>query len=740
VTTVIEGKGRDWRAKKSGPHSTAGLRAPSRPWPALILGDLVKAQAGRAILWTPLAVMAGAAGYFALGVEPPLWAALTALALFAGISAWAALFPTAAPNTPLRVALAALAIVFAAFAAAAAGFVAADLRTRAVAAPRIERETGPVAVEGWVVDAAMGETRPRLTLRVRSVEGMARPPYALDISTTLTGALQPGRAARCLAVLRPIDGPLAPGAYDAAFAAWFEQVGGGGFSYGACRPALFGPPQDAWDALGLRIVAWRRAITETIANAAPGQGGAVASALVTGDRSLINSETNRVFRDSGLGHMLSVSGLHMGLVAGMIYGALHLGLALIAPLALRFPIRKWAATAAILGTGAYLILSGNSVPAQRSFVMIAVAMGAILIDRPAITMRGLAVAALIVTLMSPEAVLSPGFQMSFAASAALVAAFEAYTAHRKRQPVATPGMLVAALQTGWGWLSGALLASAVAGTATDPFALMHFQRFTLYALPTNLIATPITSLILGPAAVAGGVLSGFGFADWAWALMGGALDFLIAAAGVFADRPEAVRYLPRPPEAAFLLWTLAVCWACLWRGPLRAGAIALALAGVALYAAAPQPMLWVDGRGDALLARASTETGPRWFALYDRTGRFEAERVGQLAGLSPAEVGRLPSPEHCIAALCSWKTPAGRMVFLVRDAAGLDQACVANAIVVARVPSPPDWRIRCRTGALVTPDALTAKGGAAMTETPRGVETRFALSASVRPWALRAPR
>lgn len=101
----------------------------------------------------------------------------------------------------------------------------------------------------------------------------------------------------------------------------------------------------------------------------------MAAALVTGDRSLIDSETNRAFRDSGLGHLLSVSGLHMGLVAGMLYGGLHLMFALIAPLALRFPIRKWAACVAILGTGAYLVLSGNSVPAQRSFVMIAVAMG-----------------------------------------------------------------------------------------------------------------------------------------------------------------------------------------------------------------------------------------------------------------------------------------------------------------------------------------------------------------------------
>jgi competence protein ComEC len=683
--------------------------------------------------------MAGAAVYFVAPIEPPVWAAVAAFLAAAALSAGLVFWPTPRARDALHLSLVAIAIVFGAFAAATLGFAAAELRTASVAAPAVEQETGPVAVEGWVIDAAMGATRPRLTLLVRSVEGMAKPPRALEISTTQAGALQPGRAARCTAVLRPIEGPLAPGAYDAAFAAWFERVGGSGFSFGACRPGLFGPPADKMDALGLRIVSLRRAITETIADAAPGQGGAVAAALVTGDRSLIDAETNRKFRDSGLGHMLSVSGLHMGLVAGMLYGGLHLVLALIAPLALRFPIRKWAAAVAILGTGAYLIVSGNSVPAQRSFVMIAVTLGAIVIDRPAITMRGLAVAALIVTLLTPEAVLTPGFQMSFAASAALVGAFEAYAAHRKRQPIATPGMLIGSLQSGWAWLSGSLLASVVAGTATDPFALMHFQRFTLYAVPTNLIATPITSAILGPAAIAGAGLSLLGAADGAWRLMGDALDFLIAAAAVFADRPEAVRYLPRPPEPAFLLWTFAVAWACLWRGPLRLGALAPLALGLGLYAAAPRPALWLDGRGEAFVARAATAEGPRWFAIHERSGDFEAERIGQLAGLSPLEMARAPSLEACTSALCTWKTPAGRNGALVLTADGFASACMRGAIVIARTAPPADWRARCQPAVLVTPSDLAARGGASITEIEDRVETRFALVSNVRPWTRSAP-
>lgn len=295
-------------------------------------------------------------------------------------------------------------------------------------------------------------------------------------------------------------------------------------------------------------------------------------------------------------------------------------------------------------------------------------------------------------------------------------------------------MLIGTLQSGWAWLSGSLLASVVAGAATDPFALMHFQRFALYGVPTNLIATPITSLILGPAAIAGAVLSVFGEGEWAWRVMGDALDFLIAAAGVFADRPEAVRYLPRPPEAAFLLWTFAVTWACLWRGPLRLGALAPLALGLALYAFSPRPAVWLDGRGEAVVMRATTEEGPRWFAMYERAGDFEAERIGQLAGLSPQEVARVPSLEACTSAICTWRTPEGRNGALVLTADGFTTACARNAIVVARLAPPADWRAQCQPSALVGPNELTANGGASITEIERGVETRFALASRAQPW------
>ncbi|MEJ0024362.1 MAG: ComEC/Rec2 family competence protein [Alphaproteobacteria bacterium] len=736
MTTVI---GTDLRAKGAGkprPHSTVVLKSTSAAKPrfALTWKDVADAQAGRAILWLPFAVMVGSAAYFAWPGEPAPWLGAVS-GLFAALACWTlAATPSAAPDDLKRHLCVTGAAAIALLVAVAAGFTAAQWRTYQLRPPPFAASADPVGVEGWVVDASMGVNRPRLKILARTIDGVVRPPRYVEISTTDAGAIQPGRAVRCFAILHAPDGPMAPGAYDPSFNAYFQRVGATGYSYGACRPALFGAPKDRGDALALQVAAIRRAVTETISDAAPGQGGAVAAALITGDLSLIAPETTRVFRDSGLGHMLSVSGLHMSLVSGMVYAFLHAMFALIPALALRFPIRKWAAGGALLVTGAYLVLSGDSVPAQRSFVLIAVALGAILVDRPAITMRGLAIAALIVTLLSPEAVVTPGFQMSFAASAALVAAFEDHARRRSVLPVATPGLLIGALQHSWDWLFGAMLASAVAGLASDPFALMHFQRITLYALPTNLVATPVTSLIIAPTAIIAALLSPFGWAEPAWKAMGDGLNFLIASAKVFADRPEAVSYLPRPPELAFALFVFAITWGCLWRGVLRAGAFVFLVAGAAIYATSARPVLLVDGEGKAIIARASDGAGALWTSLPSSGATFERERLGQLAGLGPRQVAALAEPEQCSADLCHWRTPAGRAVFVIRTAAGWDQACAREAIAIGQIAAPPQWRDRCAAAALIEPDVLAKRGGATITEIGQTVQVRFAQSAIRRTW------
>jgi competence protein ComEC len=615
-------------------------------------------------------------------------------------------------------------------AAAGLGAIAAQVRTATVAQPAISASEEPRPVEGWVVANETNDNGPRLRLLVRSIEGLAEPPRYVRMSVAEAGLLTPGRAARCFGVLGSPAGPMAPGAYDFARRAYFERLGATGFAFGRCRPQDFGSPPNWLDQQRLRLAAMRSDLSAAIQDAAPGRGGAIAAALISGDRSAIDRETNEILFNAGLGHLLSVSGIHMSIVGGLVFAFLLWGLSLISPLALRFPVKKIAAVGALFAVLAYLIVSGINTPALRSFIMAAVAFGAILLDRPAISMRGLGLAAFIVVLIFPESVLEPGFQMSFAATMALVALFEMLKRAPHEPALPAPGPLIGVMQWSVKGVGGVILIAFVAGLATDPFAIYHFQRFALYSLPANLLAEPILSFIVAPAAIVAAVLTPFGLGDPALQAMASGLDLIAAIGQTFGDRPEAIRAVPKPSDAAFLLCTFALTWACLWRGAVRWLGLPLFLGSVALYLATPLPTVAFDADIRAIFVREAD----RWTLLAAGRSTYARERLGATLGLTPAEVERLAPPEACGETFCQWQTPS-RPIFLARDAAALERACAQRAIVIAQTETPANYAARCQLAALISAESIAALGGATITETPIGLSIARAWPPEIhRPW------
>src|SRR5204862_2613338 len=146
--------------------------------------------------------------------------------------------------------------------------------------------------------------------------------------------------------------------------------------------------------------------------------------LITGERGGISESTNQAFRDSGLFHILSISGLHMVIMAGAVFFCIRLALAAIPAIALRYPIKKWAAAGAMAGAFGYLMISGAAFATVRSYIMISIMFLAVMLDRPAVALRNVALAALLILLLWPESLFDPGFQMSFAAVVCLVSVYE----------------------------------------------------------------------------------------------------------------------------------------------------------------------------------------------------------------------------------------------------------------------------------------------------------------------------
>lgn len=684
------------------------------------------------MLWLPVGLIAGAAAWILAPRDPPAWlGALVFVVCAVGAGAFAA-WPSARAAGLAVTVRRCLAGLCALASAAGLGALAAQVRVYTVEQPAFVGTDTPVLVDGWVVANDASDTGARLRLLVRGIEGVQTPPRYVRLSVSDAGVLTPGRLARCRGMLSPPAGPLAPGGYDFARRAYFERLGATGFAFGRCRPLDLAPPPHWLDHQRLRLAALRADLAAAIYAAAPTRGGAIAAALVAGDRSLIDADTNVALRDSGLGHLLSVSGIHMGVVGGLVFAMLLWTLSLIPPIALRVPVKKVAAVGALIVLAAYLVVSGSSVPAIRAFVMACVAFGAILLDRPAISMRGLALAALIVVLIFPESVLEPGFQMSFAATMALVALFEMMKRAPHEPALPTPGPLIGALQATTRGIGGVLLISFVAGLATDPFAVYHFQRFAVYSLPANLITAPIMSFLVAPMAAAAAILAPFGLADPALELMASALDLIAAVGQTFGERPEAVRALPRPPDLAFVVCVAALLWACLWRGALRWAAAPVFALSVALYVFAPRPVLAFDADLRAIYAR---DDG-RW-TLLARQGRssFARDRLGSMLGLAPAEISRLAPPEDCTEGWCRWRS--GRQtIVLVRDAAFFEQACEPRALVLSADAAPERFAVRCKLSGLVDQPSLRTFGGAIATQTPLGlVVTRAQSPALQRPWS-----
>ena len=296
----------------------------------------------------------------------------------------------------------------------------------------------------------------------------------------------------------------------------------------------------------------RGRINDRIRAALPGETGEIAAALITGARGGISEETNQAMRDSGLFHVLSISGLHMAIMAGTVFWLLRTLLASVPALALRFAIKKWAAAGALATASFYLALSGAAVPTVRAFLMMSIMLVAVTLDRPAITMRNVALAALLILVVAPESLFDPSFEMSFAAVIALVALYE-WLSGRARPSLGDISPVWRGLRKVWVLFAGAALTTLAASIAIAPFAVYHFHRMTHYGLLANLLAAPLVSLLIMPMALISLILMPFGLEALPLAAMGVGIEAMVAIGEWVARLPGAVSVLPAISGTALLL-------------------------------------------------------------------------------------------------------------------------------------------------------------------------------------------
>jgi competence protein ComEC len=711
--------------------SWAAVSAASPPDSVSVVPRALAVLAGerdRWALWLPVFLGFGVVAYFALPSEPVGW--------LGGATFGASVMVACAAVATRR-----HAIMFLGLAAAtiSGGFLLAQLRTWSVAEPVLERRIGPVQIEGRVRAVEQGEHGRRVLLDRISIGRVAPAATPARVRIRVADAsheLWPGDRIAVRAVLTPPPEPSAPGAYDFARQAYFERLGGVGYAVGRVRVLASTASADGGFDFDLAVARLRQATTERIVTALDPEVGGMAAAFLTGDRAAIPPDVTAAMRDAGLAHLIAISGMNFAMAAGLIFFTLRFASAAIEPLALRYPVKKWAAAATIVGIAGYYLLSGETVPTLRAFLMLFVVLLAVILDRTPISMRLAACAAAAIIALAPESLLGASFQMSFAAVVALIAFYEV-VARR-----------LAGWRAGGGWprlagiyLAGVILTTLVASFATAPFSVYHFNRMPLYgSLFANLIAIPLTAVVIMPAGLAALVLMPFGWEAAALAPMGWGIEAMILVAREVASWPGTVALVPAMPPAGLAATVLGGLWICLWRRRWRLLGLAPVAAGVATLAFVRVPDILVDDTGRSFAVRdpsGSYVLGPgdkSSFRTETWLRRVGHDRFADRDGNGTAQDDWL----SCDALGCLYRRNGQTAAFLLDPRAAAEDCRVA-ALVVSPEPLP---RSRCREPkAVIDRFALWRGGGHTIWLTSSGprIET-VAQYQGDRPWAQRRGR
>lgn len=649
--------------------SDADLQGTARRFLRIALANLSKwsaAEGGALALWTPVAIGAGAVLYFSLKAEPAGWfgpaAVALALAVVFSLKGAARLWAAAA--------------LFAAL-----GFAAADWRAARADAPILERELRPREIKGRLIAVEEAQDMRRLIIEVESIDRIEEARLPARIRLSWRGkefGVLPGERITLRAGLSPPPPPAAPGAFDFARQLYFQRIGAVGYAVTAPE-RLDQPQRTAAQLLASAIEEARLTLSRRILERAPGEGGAIVAAVVTGKRAAISERAEAALRDAGLAHLLAISGLHMGLATGLIFFSVRFGLAAVEPLALNHPIKKWAAAAALLSGFIYLTLSGGGWSARRAFIMSSIMFIAILADRRALSLRNVAVAATIILLFNPEAVLHPGFQMSFAAVTVLIAAYEWAGAR------ADPDRDFSFLARLRRYAVGLAATDTLASVATSPFGLFHFHRAALYGLAANIACVPIMGFWVMPLAIGALILMPLGLDGVAWRLAAAGVELILSISSAVASQPGAVATTPQWPPAALGILTLGGLWLCLQRAAWRlAGIAALPLSAV-LIAAAEPPLIFISDEGDNAGVTVETGGGQNAMAVFrPRKDRFAANVWKEQAGLDPEAAPTLAISDiaRCDDFGCTMEVEGKRLAISAHPL-GLPDDCARADIVIA---------------------------------------------------------
>jgi ComEC/Rec2-related protein len=470
-----------------------------------------------------------------------------------------------------------------------------------------------------------------------------------------------------------------------------------------------------------RLARLRGELSERIRAEAGAPTGGLIAALLTGDRSGVTESQTEALRASGLGHLLAISGLHMGLFAGGVFFAVRFLFAALFRFSRARDPAVPAAVAALCAAAVYLALSGFAVSTQRAFVMSALVLAAVLARRRAISLRGLSLAALAVLALEPQSVAEPGFRMSFGAAGALVVV---YALWRRLRPAPREASSRSNLARAGAWFAGLATTSLVAGLATAGFSAMHFNRLAGWGLLANLAAMPVFTLWVMPLAALGLALTPLGLEAPLLRLAGQGMELVVAIAELAAAAPGAYVAVAAPPSWAATVYTTGFALLILGSALQRAAGLFLLVAALVFWGLARPAEVYVAQNGVAVIRTDQGWTSTR----PDRPG-YGAEMFLRRAGAT--HWGAVPL--SCDEASCTTRSRSGWLIAFPETPAALAEDCRRADVIIARFPAPGALRRSCQAY-LLDETERARRGGVTLEPAPDGAFLRRGALDDTRLW------
>lgn len=653
-------------------------------------------------LWTALAFALGAGSYVSLPDEPNLLM-LCLVVVVLGVIGVRRLHKGAHAFSVLLGAM------------AFAGLLFASIHGQIFASPVLQ---APVStkITGHLIRIEYRQKDERWLVEVEAIDKLNasnQPRYVLLTRKNLEGRYHVGERLEMRARLTPLAQSVYPGGFDYGRYLWARGIGAQGYLGKSIR-RLEKRESQSFLASGRNLVErLRQSIADSLMQRLDKEVAALSVTLSVGKRDYLTEDVKEALRQSGLAHILAISGMHMAVVAMAVLGALRAVLALSSGLVLQYPIKKWAAIGALLVATCYLFLSGWAVSTIRAYVMIAIFLGAIVIGRPALTLHNLALAMLVLVIWQPYAVVEAGFQMSFAATAALIAVYARLSRWKDFKEVPRSNIKLSLRKVAQ-WGGGIGITALVAGIAVLPFSLAHFQQVAPLSLLANFLAMPVFTLIVVPMALISLLFVPLGLQSLPLEGLGWGLETIIAIARlVSALSPEQMMIAPGH-WALPLLAVLALSFFVIHRGFLAFVGVAFASFLLPLIWFGKPPDIWVSQKGT--LAALRDDAGMWQFVGKSRSS-FEMLQLLRSEGdvRALADTGSVKPVGSCGRAGCRYEIYSQQnqrekylRLAIVRHSSAFSEDCLRSDLIVTPLPIPAF----CKARVVVIDQAVLAQGGA----------------------------